>query len=208
MLGAEEAPAQSVDRPACEPCSFGRALAVRVQEVRDGAQRAGGLALKVGAPSRRPEQHERADPGAGRESPAFQAVGNGGVRRRKRHRQDEREERPGRGRREVAVDHAREEDGKADDRHSARGEPRVSRAERPERDERGSHARQPEVRGQAGLRRARELDQHEQRERPERREDRRLRLLDHLVREREDRRDDDRGTCGALQRCEVRHGSR
>src|SRR5207248_7469346 len=55
--------------------------------------------------------------------------------------------------------------------------------------------------------RASELDQHEQREGSEGREDRRLRLLDQLVREREDRRHKDRGARRALQRCEV-HGRR
>ena len=53
-----------------------------------------------------------------------------------------------------------------------------------------------------------ELDQHQYRERSEGREDRRLRLPDHLVREREHRRNDDRGARGALQRCDVRHGGR
>jgi len=54
-------------------------------------------------------------------------------------------------------------------------------------------------------RRTSELGQDEQRDRSERPEQRRLRLCDHLVREREYRRHYDRGSRGALQRCHV-HG--
>ena len=208
MLGAEEAPAEAVDRLACEGAALAELVAVGLDQVRDGSQRAGGRALKVGAPPGRPEQHDRADPRARREAPAFETVRDRGVRRRNRHRQDEGEDRSGRARGEVAVDHAREEHGKADDCHRARGEPRVPRAKGAERDEHGADKPEPEIRGEATPRRAREVGQDEYRERSESREDRRLRLLDHLVREREDRRDDDRGARGALQRSEVRHGRR
>ena len=138
--GPEPSTASRASRPRSANCSR-----VRVHEVGDGAQRAGGVVLQVGAPARRPEEHDRADPRAGREAPAFEAVRDRRVRRRNRHRQDEREDRSGRGRREVAADHAGEERDEADDRHRACGEPRVSRAERPERDEDGAGAREPGV---------------------------------------------------------------
>lgn len=125
-----------------------------------------------------------------------------------RHRQDEREERSGRACREVAADRAREERAEADDGHRAGGKPRVSRAEGPDRDEHGAYRRQADVREEASQRRTRELDQHEDGERPEGGRERRLRLPDHLVREREHRRHDDCRARGALQRCEIRHGWR
>jgi len=206
--GAEEAAAQTVDRLARKACAFGELVAARVHEVRDGAHSAGGLALKVSAPARRPQEHDRGDPRPGREAPALEPVRNRGVRRRNRHGQDEREDRRGRGRREVTADHAREEDAEADGCHRAGGQPGISRAEGPERDEDGADARKPRVRDEASQRRATELDEHEYRERSEGREDRRLRLLDHLVCEREDRRHDDRSARGALQRCQVGHGCR
>jgi hypothetical protein len=70
------------DRLAGVASSFGELLAVGGQEVRDGAQSAHGLALEVGAPARRPEKHERADPRTGHKAPAFEAVRDRGVRRR------------------------------------------------------------------------------------------------------------------------------
>jgi hypothetical protein len=182
--------------------------ASRVHEVRGGAHGAGGLALQVGVPAGRPEEHDRADPRAGRKAPAFEAVRNRRVRYRNRHGQDEREDRSGRCRREVAAQHAGEQGDEADDCHRTRGEPRVSRAERSQRDEDGADERKPDICGEPLPRRASKLDQHEDREGSEGRVDRRLRLLDHLVREREDRRDHDRRARGALQRCEVRHGCR
>jgi hypothetical protein len=198
VLDAEETPPESVDRSACEARAFGPGLAVGVEEVGNGTQRAGGLALEVGSLTRRPEQHQRANPGACRQPPTFQALRDRRVRRRQRYRQDKRQEGAGRGRREVAVDDAREERRKADDRHRTSREPCVSRAERPERDERGSDAREPEVRHQTSPRRPRELDENEQRERAEGREERGLRLPDYLVRESEHRRHDDRRACRVL----------
>jgi hypothetical protein len=207
MLRAEEAPAQIVDRLTGDACSVCELFLVRVQEVRHDAERVGGRAMKVGTPPGGPEEHEGADPRAGGEAPAFEAVRNRRVRRRNRHRQDKRQERSRRGRCEVAADHAREESAEADDRHCACGEPRISRTQRPDRDVRRADASQPEVRDQATPPRATELDQHEQRERSEGREDRRLGLPDDLVRERKDGRHHDRGTRGALQRCDI-HGWR
>ena len=129
VLGAEEAPAESVDRPACEVCAFAEMFSVRLQKLRHGAQGAGSLTLEVGAPASRPEEHDGANPGAGREAPTLEAVGNRGVRRRNRHRQHECEERSGRARREVAAERAREERGETDERHRACGEQRGPRTE-------------------------------------------------------------------------------
>ena len=156
----------------------------------------------------RAEEHDRADPRTDRESPALEPVRNRGIRRRDRHRQDEREDRAGRSGGEVAVDHAREESGEAHDRHRTGTEPRIARAECPKRDERGAGAGQSEVRHEPRARTPSELDEHEHRERTERSEDRCLRLLDDVVREREDRRDHDRRARGALQRGQIQHGSR
>src|SRR5439155_15208451 len=64
-----------------------------------------------------------------------------------------------------------------------------------------------EVGDETSPRRPSELDQHEHRKRSEGRKDRRLRLFDHLVRERKDRRHHNRGARGALQRGGV-HGWR
>jgi hypothetical protein len=94
---------------------------------------------------------------------------------------------------------------KATAAHRAGAEPGVPRAERTQRDEPCPDGSQAEVGEQPHSPPAAELDQHEHRERAEGREDRRLRLPDHLVREREDRRHHDRGARGGLQRCEIRH---
>jgi len=126
MLRAEEAPTETVDCLACHACLFVRPFAVRVDEVRDRAQRVGRIALKVGAPARRPQQHDREDRRAGRKSPAFESVQDRGVRGRDRHRQDEREDRGGRPRCEIAIDHSREQRDESDDRHRAGGQQRTS----------------------------------------------------------------------------------
>ena len=207
MTGASpELPAETVGCLARAPSDLGHLLACRIDEVGDRAQGTCGFAVKIGPTARRPEQQEGGRAGAEGEPPAREAVRDHGARRGNRHRQHEGQQRPRRGRREVAVDHAREEHDEADDRHRAGGEPRAPRAERPERDEDRADATEPEVREQALARCAGEVDEHEQGERAERREYRRLRLADHLVRDREDRRDDDRCAGGALQRGEIRHG--
>ncbi len=69
-------------------------------------------------------------------------------------------------------------------------------------------AREPEVGPEPVKRRAAELDEHEQRKGAERSDERGLRLLDHLVGNREDHRDDDRGACCGLESGEVGHGPR
>ena len=208
MLGPEEAPAEIVDRFTCKARQFSRPFPVCVQEVSHDAQRAGCLAVLIGVPARRPEEHDRADPRAGGEAPTLEAVGNRGVWRRNRHRQHECEERSGRSRREVAADHAREQSREADRCHRTRAEPCVSGAESPEGDERRADAPQADVCEQATPPRPSELDQYEHRERSEGREDRRLRLRYHPVREREHRGHDDRRARGALQRCQIGHGFR
>jgi hypothetical protein len=179
---------------------------VRVHDIRNAAHRAGRLALKVGGSTNGPEQHDRADRCSGCEAPAFEAVRNRGVRRRKRYRQDERQNGPGRAGREVAAECAREEDGEADDRHRAGRKPRASRAQGPECDEGRADASEREICEEAASRRSSELGQHEQRDRSERREQGRLRLVDDLVREREHRRHHDRGSRGALQGRHVQAG--
>jgi len=161
VLAAEEPPAECVDGLAGQASSLGQLVRACLQEVRDGPQRTGGLALKVDAPSRRPEQHHCASTGADREGPALEPVRDRGVRRRNRRRQDERQDRSGRCGCEVAVDHAREQRGEADDRHRPAREPLVPRAERPERDEGDTDAREREVRDEASPRRACELDENE-----------------------------------------------
>ena len=126
VLGAEKALPQSIDRFAREARAFGRLLRLGVQTRCHRTQRARGFAPQVGASTWRPQQHDRARTDANREAPAFEAVRDRRVRRRNRHRQHEREERSGCGRREVAADHAREERDEADGRHRARAEPRAS----------------------------------------------------------------------------------
>src|SRR5207253_1483568 len=84
----------------------------------------------------------------------------------------------------------------------------VAGAERPERDERGADGGEGEVRDQAGSPQAAELHEHENRERSERGEERRLRVPDHLIREGEDARHDDRGARSGLERLDVRHRAR
>ena len=155
VLGAEEAPPESVDCLAREASAFGELLAVGVQHVRDRAQSFGGRVMTIGLPARRPEKHDRAHPGADCEAPALEPVRDRGVRRRNRHREDEREDRSGRRRCEVAAEHAGEEDDEADNRHRARSEPWAPRAERPERDEESADEPQPGVGGQPLPRRAR-----------------------------------------------------
>jgi hypothetical protein len=208
VLGAEEASAQTVDRLARQACAFGQLFPVRVHDIRNAAHGARSLALKVRASTSRPQQHHGADRRPGREAPTLEAVRNRGVRRRNRHWQDERENGPARGSREVTAERAGEEGREADGRHRCGAEPRASGAQSPDCDERGADAPEPEIREEASPRRPSELGQYEHRERSEGREDRRLRLPDHLVREREDRRHDDRGARGAFQRCEVRHAWR
>jgi hypothetical protein len=158
-------------------------------------------------PARRPEEQLREDPGAGRQGPALETVGNRGGRRHDRHRQDVEEERCGAGGGDVAADHAGEERDEADHCHRARREPSVPRAERAERDECGSDEGQREKCRQPGSPGAFELDEHQHRERPEGREQRHLGLLDHLVGEREDGRHHDRRARRVLERRHV-HGKR
>ena len=75
-------------------------FALPVQQVGDGAERAGGIVLEVGAAARRPEEHDaRRSPAPHARPQPSSRSGNRGVRCRDRHRQDEREDRSGRRRR-------------------------------------------------------------------------------------------------------------
>src|SRR5207237_5235412 len=72
VLTAEETAPEPIDASACEACSLGELLGVRVQAIRDHSHRCGGLTAKVVLLAGRPEEHDRANPGAGGEGPAFE----------------------------------------------------------------------------------------------------------------------------------------
>ena len=143
---------------------------------------------------RRPEEHHGADAGAARERPSPRSrsgIAASGARIvTGRTKVSMRPRRPGR---RVAAERAREERQRS---RPAPSRPRRARRCREHRVPSGMKtapvAGEPEVGEEAGRGGAAELDQQEDRERSEGGEDRRLRLRDHLVGEREDRRHHDR----------------
>ena len=159
-----------------------------------------GVTAQAGSRPRRPQQHLRADSSAGRQAPPPEPrrhLGEGG---RERDRKDERQQRGGSGRGEVAIDRPREEDRKAHDGHCGRGHPRVPRAQRPDDDVHGAGACQSQEGEEPAAHRTGEIGQHQHREGSERSEDCGLRIPDHLVGEREDGGHDDRRS-GSVPQC-------
>ncbi len=168
-----------------------------------GATGAGRVAAQRPAPLRRPDEHDRADSRPGRQPPAGQPPGDGRDRGRDRDRQHEGQHRRRSSGREVAVDNPGEQDEEPDHGHGRRGQPDVSRAQGPHHDQYRAADPQAQISDEAAHRRTAEVNEHQHRERPEGREDRRLRLLDQLKGHGEDGRHDDRGAGGALQRVQA-----
>ena len=208
MLRAEEASTEAV-----HGCSSGfRACAcprgLGLDQLDDGAHGTGHRPAQIRPPPRRPQEQRRRRPHAGRKREPEETVRNDRVRRGNVRRQDEEQDRSGGCRRDVTAERAAEERHESDGSGGTRGEPGVAGAERPERDEHDTDSGKSEVRHEARSPQAAELHEHEHGERPERGEERRLRVPDDLIREREDARHDDRSARSRLQRLDVRHRAR
>ncbi len=133
-----------------------------------------------------------------RERPSHQPLVDRSRRRaRRQHEGQQRRPLPGRDR---LAEHTRERHRNAQQEHQRHGEPRVRRHQGAQRDEDCAVDAQPRVGHRAGLPVAGEVRQHQQCERPEEREQRRLRVARDEKAQRGRERDDHGRPHGAPQR--------
>ena len=116
---------------------------------------------------RRPEERDRRERRRRGEPPAGQAVRDRGDGTGERDRQDEGEEQRHGGAREHGADDAREEDAEAHEPHREGAEPGRARHDRADADEDRAGRRERRLRLQPCAHRAAEVDEQQQRERPE-----------------------------------------
>ena len=205
--GRDKPPAQLADGViGLIDASLQRSLAIelRLEQVGERPERARRRGAKPGPRARRPQEHRRRDRDCGRQAPALETRRDRRRRRRDVHREDEAEQRGEGARGAVAVDEAGEQDREPDHRHRARPGERAARADGAQDDQREAQCGERQVGGEAPARRALEVGQNQQGKRSEHREDRRLRVADDVVGEREHRRYHERSARCALKRCAIR----
>ena len=152
---------------------------------------------------RRPDQHHGQDADGRGQAPAGQPPAGLRHRRGHGHGQHEDQDRGGPPGREVAVDHPGEQDQEPDHEHGPGGEPGIAGACGSHRGQDHAADRERQVGQKPAAGGPAERDEDQDGQRPERGEQRGLRLADHLVGEREDRRHHDACPGGGLERDEA-----
>ena len=172
-----------------------------LESVRQRGHRVGRMPAQLSVVTWRQQEQRGGHAHRERDRPTHQTlVDRAGWRARGQHEGQQRGPLAGRDR---LAEHTREHDRHAEHEHQHNGEPRVRRHQGAQRDQDRAVDAQPRVGHGAGLAVAGEVRQHQQREGPEEREQRRLGIAGDGEAQRGRQRDDDRRAQRAPQRVEL-----